>query len=133
MPDNNNKNDKNQNQTQKQGNQAQQGGSQRQGMGNQGQQGNQGNIDRDKGNQDIGGGRQVQSDKGNQAGKQGSTNIEDNDVSQVSNDNDLDRDLDTDDNDNDEVTQRNPRMGDQGQSGTQVGRNQGQNNDRDRK
>ena len=103
MPDNSDKNDKNQNQTQKQG--------------NQGQQGNQGNIDRDKG-QDFGGGRQVQSDKGNVGGKQGSTNIEDNDVSPVSND-------------NDSITQRNPRQGDTGQQGQNKMGNQG--SDRDRK
>ena len=90
MPDN-----KNQNQNQGKKNQ-------RVEREQQGNVGKQGNIGGDK-EQSGGMGRQPQ--KGNR-------DIERDDVSQVGNDNDLDRDLDED---QEEITQRNPRVGEQGQ------------------
>jgi hypothetical protein len=49
--------------------------------------------------------------------KQGSTEFEREGASEVGNDNDLDLDLDEADRDDDAITQRNPRMGEQGQQG----------------
>jgi len=126
-------NNKNQNQNQGQGGQRQQdmGNKDRQQSGNFGGEG--GDLNRDRDVQ----GNQGQGQKGGQGGMQkGSTNIEQEDVrSGVGNDNDLDRDLeDQNDIEEGEITQRNPRQGDQGQQGSQkVGRDQGQGQtDRDR-
>lgn len=87
MPDN-----KNQNQNQK--------GLEREQQGNQGSQQ---------------GGREQQGNRGSQ-GDKSSTRIENEDVKQVGNDNDLDRDLEDRD-DEDVITQRNPRMNEQGGQG----------------
>jgi hypothetical protein len=76
-------------------------------------QGDQGNIGRDR-EQDVGNvGRQQQGNRGQQGGKS-SREIERENMDQVSNDNDLDQDLD-EDLEEGEITQRNPRVGDQGE------------------
>ena len=95
MPDN-----KSQNQNQGKKNQR----VEREQQGNQREQqgGQRGNVGGDK---EQGGGMGRQPQKGNR-------DIERDDVSQVGNDNDLDRDLDED---QEEITQRNPRVGEQGQ------------------
>ena len=54
-----------------------------------------------------------QGQKKPQPGDKGSTNFEKEDVKEVSNDNDVDRDLDEDE----KITQRSPRMGEQGKPG----------------
>lgn len=117
MPDN-----KNQNQNQNQGRK------------NQGV--DQGTIDQDL-EKDTGMGRQQQGNKGQVGGGQkDSSNIEKEDQQRrVGNDNDLDRDLENADEDREEgeITQRNPRVGEQGQQGQgQMDRDEGFDRDRNR-
>ena len=70
------------------------------------------NKDKDK-DKDKNFGRQQQGNKGQQQGNKGAPHIEKEDVKKVGNDNDVDLDADLDE--DERITQRQGRMGDEGQ------------------